>query len=93
MNDNGAQFTKVQVIISISNLSTLGRFGETNSIPAQIIDSEIFAKENVTYEAKLRRASVGETKENSPMIHKDPPGMLMSKPVNDEIQVPCTSKT
>lgn len=60
---------------------------KSNSILAKVINSEISAEEDVPC-GILSPAALPFTQNNSPMIHSDPQGRLISIPIKADIQVP-----
>lgn len=59
---------------------------KTNSISPKIINGIIFAEEDIPCKTISKRDT--HQNQNIPIIHKDPPGRLMSMPVKAEMHVP-----
>lgn len=74
--------------IRIDAKAILLRDGKTDSVPAKVIDSEITAEEDVAYCVYVKRRRGYQYEIDIPIIHRAPPGKLISIPVNAEIQVP-----
>ena len=70
----------------------LHRVCKTDSVPTEIVDSEITTKEHITYIELSTELTSLHGACDSPTIQSEPPGRLMSRPVKALMQVPCTSR-
>ena len=61
---------------------------KTNSMFPKIVNGIVFAEEDIPCKTISKRERDANQNKNIPIIHKDPPGKLMSMPVKAEMHVP-----